>query len=255
MAGTAKTSKFMLGSASLMIGAQANLYDLSPTNSLGLVKNISITSDPTFTDLTQGTKNTVVYSMLTGSPVKISAEVYEYTAANLAYGLSLDGSSLTSLTAAGVTSAIIAGGTTPTTQVPLVDASMFAANDNILISDGTDDNLLPRKIVSIATNTLTVDSTIKQTLAAGATVRKVNLVDVGSTVDGPFLAGKIAGKLVDGTPVVLLLPKIRITKGFTMNWSTNDYGNLPYEIEVIDLISTDTFYANFTTKKAQLYIP
>ena len=42
MAGEAKTDSFMLGAATVMIGAMADLYDLNPTDhSIGLVKNFS----------------------------------------------------------------------------------------------------------------------------------------------------------------------------------------------------------------------
>lgn len=257
MAGTAKTSRFNIGSGTLMLGPQSALFDLNPaTHSLGLVKNLQVTSDPQFVDLTQGSKNTVVWSMLTASPVRLSAEVYEYTAKNMAYGLSLDGSSLANQTQSTTLTSGINGTVVPVTVLPVASAAGLANNDVVMLQEpDSDDNFLVRKITNIAGLNVTIDPNIKAEFPTGSIVRKVNTVDVGSQADNPYFAAAIAGKLADGTPVLARFPKVRVTKGFTFAFNSEQYGNLPYEIEVMDLLPSDTFYADFKTKKAQLFTP
>ena len=91
-AGSAKTESFNLGAATVMIGPKEDVLDLTPEkHSIGLVKNFSFTSNDQYIDLTQGVRNSVVYSVKTGTEVSASMEVYEYTSKNLAYALGLEG--------------------------------------------------------------------------------------------------------------------------------------------------------------------
>lgn len=91
-AGSAKSESFNLGAATVMIGPKEDVLDFTPEkNSIGLVKNFSFSSNDQYIDLTQGVRNTVVYSVKTGSEITASMEVYEYTPRNLAYALGLEG--------------------------------------------------------------------------------------------------------------------------------------------------------------------
>lgn len=259
MAGTAQTTRFMRGAATIMLGGSNNLWDLQPsTNSLGLAKNVSVMTEPVFIDLTQGTTNSLVYSMLTGNPLKISAEIFEYTAKNLNYGLSLNGGGVNTFSASTVQrSTGIDGDPTPTTDVLVADTTGFSVNDYIMIvPPGADDAMLVRQIATVVTSPakFTVTHAINIDVAL-YTVKKVNLVKVGDTLStNPFLACKIAGQLVDGTPAVFLFPKVRVTKGFTMAFNVDQYGFLPFELQVYDQLSTDPFYSEFPTSKGGLYI-
>jgi len=217
MAGEAKTNAFMLGSATVMLGPQADLFTLAPsTHSIGLVKNFTTSSEPQYTDLTQGVKNTIVYSVMTSNRIRAQMEVYEYTSKNIAYALGLNGSALTAISASTTTTAATA---------------------------------------AVATNTLTLNAALPVALASGAVVQKVNPIDVGSTADQPFLSAKIVGQLADGTEVGLLLPKVRITAGFTLGFTTDNFGNLPMEFTCYDLTSDDPNYAVFSGKQGMLFTP
>lgn len=91
-AGSAKTESFNLGAATVMIGPKEQVLDLTPEkHSIGLVKNFTFSANDQYIDLTQGVRNTVVYSVKTGSEITASMEVYEYTSKNLAYALGLEG--------------------------------------------------------------------------------------------------------------------------------------------------------------------
>lgn len=93
MAGEARTTNFMLGTAEVMIGPRDKLFELTPElNSVGLVKNFVCEATKEQVELGQGIQNTLVHIRSTGSTARASCEVYEFTSKNLAYALSLDGS-------------------------------------------------------------------------------------------------------------------------------------------------------------------
>lgn len=259
MAGEALTGKFMLGTATVMVGLPADMENFQPsTHSIGLVKNFSITSDPAYTELTHGKKNSIVASVMTSNPVRATMEVFEYTSRNLAYALGLDGSVLSAPGAAvtsTVTDVVTDGSPTPTSTVSLVSVTGFAINDWIMIQQGTEDRVIVRKVtaVTVGTNDLTVTPVVSQDISAGATVTKVNKVDVGSKDEQPFLAAVIVGTLADESEVVIQIPKLRIVKGFHLAFQTDNFGNLPIEFTVYDQVSTDTHYADFAGASARIF--
>jgi hypothetical protein len=256
MAGTALTDKFMLGAASVMVGPQASLFDLVPsTHGLGMVKNFQITFEPSSIDLTQGINNTTVMSVVNGGDMRAQMEVYEYTAKNLSYGLGLDGSALTTFAVATTTSGITDGSPTPTATVNVTSAAGLSVNDYILIADTAagDDVVFARKITAIVSNALTVSPSIAVDIPSGATVTKVNAINAGQPTQGLFLGAKIVGKLANGDMCTILLPKVRIVRGFSVGFQTDQYASMPFELKILDLVSTDTNYAEFNPNRARIY--
>lgn len=253
MAGEAKTNSFMLGSATVMIGPQADLFTLAPsTHAIGLVKNFTVSNEPQYTDLTQGVKNQIVYSVMTGNRIRAQMEVYEYTSKNISYALGLNGSALTPIAATTTTSAATAAAAT---SITVTSPTGLTVGTWISIQEGTDDKIFYRRITAVATNVLTLNAALPVALLTGATVQKVNVIDVGSTVDQPFLSAKIVGSLADGTEVGMLYPKIRITAGFTLGFTTDNFGNLPMEFTMYDLTSDDPNYADFAGVQGKLFTP
>lgn len=260
MAGEAKTTKFMLGSATVLVGPMANLWNLTPAaHAIGLVKNFTISSEPGYTDLPQGTKNTMIYSVMTSNTVKAQMEVYEYTAQNINYSLGLDGATVVPQTAAISTSvASAASNAVLFTFASAAELAPFAVGDWVMIQNGTDDQVFIRKVSAKSVAgpfTLTVSTAVPNTsaLPIGTAVRKVNAVDVGSKNDQPFLAAVIIGELADGTEIRMMIPKMRITNGFTLGFVTDNYGNLPFEFSLYDLVPGDALYADFAGKQAILF--
>ena len=253
MAGLALTDNFMLTTATVMIGAPEDLHDLNPVdNSIGLVKNFACTSEPAYTELTQGVKNTIVFSVLTSNPVRASMEVFEYSAKNLNFALGLDGTSVTPATTETTTTGSVAA--SPASKVlPVTSATGITTGKTLLIDKNGDDDFVIRKVVSVASLNVTVDEFLPA-LASGVKVYVVNVVDVGSKTEQPFFSAKVAGKLANGKHVVLLFPKIRITKGFNMAFSSDNYGNLPFEFAIYDLVATDPAYAYFGGANAKIMV-
>jgi hypothetical protein len=254
MAGEAKSTDFMLATATVMIGPAASLFDLDPaTHSIGLVKNFQMRTEPSFTELTQGVKNSLVYSVMTANPTRLSCEVYEYTAKNMGYALGLNGASFAPNTVSTTLSGAVDGATTPTLIIPVVAATGLNAGDYLMIPYGAEDQVLVRKIVSINALDVTVNKTVTILLPSGSPVNKVHAISVGAKDNENFFGAKIVGRLANGTNVVALFPKIRMTGGFAMQFQTNDYGNLPFELTCYDLIPTDPFYSEFLNEQAKLF--
>ena len=257
MAGNAVTNKFMLATATVMLGLQADMKDLNPTtHSIGLVKNFTLTDAPVETELTQGVTNELVYSVRTANPVKAAMEVYEYTAKNLSYALGLTGA--TSVTTLTVSTTLGTNFTTgsPGTSILVADSTGIAANDYIMIMIDNTENFLLRKVVSVSlaspNDTIVVDKQISVNLTAGITIKKVNALSIGSKTNPAYFSAKVSGVLPDGTPMTVEMPKVRITKGFNLAFITSGFGNLPFKMSLYSLVAADPFYADFLDKQAVL---
>lgn len=249
MAGLAKTDAFMLGSASVMVGPVASLMTLDTAQSLGMVKNIMLKSAPAFTDLTQGIKNTLVYSVMTGNDVTVEGEIYEATARNLSYMAGLDGSSIVAAADKNLPG-VIASATTITMAAP--DVALFTAGaegvgDYVMIQIGEDDQVMIRRVQTAATTTLTLGVALPASFAIAANVKvsRCNNIALGSQADQPFLAAKIVGTLANGEEAVILLPKIRITSGLNYAFKTDNFDNMPLSMKLFDLVAADPFYSMF----------
>lgn len=249
MAGEALTDAFMLGTATLMLGPVADLDQLNPEeHSVGLAKNVTMKTTPGFTELTQGVKNTTVFSVQTSNKVMVSGEVYEYTTKNLAYSVGLDGSTFApqSVESTVATQMALTLGITGTAMVLATGGGTpFAADDDILIKIGNQDQVYLRKIVSKSTDTLTLNVGLPVAVPVGAVVQVVSVLGVGSKEDQPFLAAKIVGKLANGETIMIDIPKVRITSGASLAFKTDGYDNIPMELTVYDLVATDPFYTRF----------
>lgn len=247
MAGEAKTNAFMLGTATVMLGDREDLFDFTPANhSIGLVKNFNLTVDQSYTDLGQGLTNQTVFSVKTGSKIMATMEAYEYTGKNLTYALGMEGFSAG---AAITASSSIIGTPAPTDTGFTMSGALagLVVGDYIKIQTGNNDQVLVRKVASITGAALTFVDPLPAAPAEGATVSKMNVIPLGSSTacEDTFVAAKIVGTLADCSEVVLLLPKVKVTKGFNMAFNSNDFQNLPLELTVYDLLADDDHYAAF----------
>lgn len=248
MPGAALTDAFMLGAATVMLGAQSDLLSLNTAHSIGLVKNVQFKSTPSFTDLTQGVKNTLVYSVMTGNNVEVSGELSEYTSKNLSYLAGLDGSQIVAQTVGTTVATAITAPTPPALSAAtlvVTSATGIAANDYIIVAVNNDDQVFIKKVLSISTNTLTLDSGFPVGIPLNASVKKANIVALGSQSDQPFLSCKIVGKLANGDQHAILLPKVKITSGIQETFKTDGFDSMPLSLAVYDLVASDPNYAMF----------
>lgn len=257
MAGEAKTTEFLLSTATVMVGPAADVFGLTPDkHSIGLVKNVQAGADPKFVELTQGINAQVVMSVNTELQTRISAEVYEYTARNFAYAAQLDGSdtSFDPLTVVSTLSADAATGTT--LNLSAGDGADWEAGDYGAMQDGdSPDKVHIFKVASVAVDAVTLD----EGFAIPATVTysklttkiyKVRNIKVGAVPEQPVFGVKMVGLLPgSGQPVTLIFPKVKITKGLNLAFQTNDFANMPFEFTPYALVAADPFYAEFGSTK------
>lgn len=243
MAGEAITNRFMLGTATVSIGPMADLQDLGVAQSLGLAKNLTLKSTPKFTDLSQGVKNTLVASVMTGNDLEVSGEIYEYTAKNLAYSLGLDGSTYVE---AAVSTTLTAETALLSAVLNVTSATGITAGKWLSVHANALDQIFIRKVVSVAALAVTVSSDFPVAIPSGAKVQVVDMVPAGSKKDQPYLGCKIVGQIADGSWITILLGKVRITSGISMAFKTEGFDNIPFKLSVFDLVSTDPNLALFT---------
>jgi hypothetical protein len=68
----------------------------------------------------------------------------------------------------------------------------------------------------------------------------VNMIPVGSDEVQPYYGIKIVGILPNGNePVTIICPKAKITAGFNIGFTTDNYGNMPFEFTPYDLTKED----------------
>lgn len=246
MAGEALTTQFMLGTATVMLGAPSEMLDLVPAaNSIGLVKSVNVTTEPAFTDLTQGVQNKLVYSVKTNNAAKVAFEVYEYTARNMSYGLGLDAGANSVVPSPSTTLGVAS--TSGATTLTVTLATGMLAGDWIIIEDAAIDKTYVRKILSVAANVLTLTTALPAlVIPIGAVVRKSPVIAMGTNLlTQPFLSAKIVGTTAEGKPMALLFPKVRVTNGFNLGFVTDNFGNMPFELTVYDLAASDPHYVLF----------
>jgi hypothetical protein len=259
MAGEAKTTNFMLGDATVMIGDQADLFNLNPAaHSIGLVKNFTVSVDNQYIELTQGVKNTIVDSQITQSTAKATMEVYEATAKNLRYGLGLSGTGLVATGAA--TNLFSSAAAAATTAIVTGDVTAgFAAGDWVEFSEGEDTVHIAKLSAAptVSTNTtltfLGFPIPTGVTFTAAAKVRKVAVTNVASVQAQPYLSAKVVGKLANGEKMTIMFPKLRIVQGFNLSFTSSDYGNMPFEFTPYAQVAGDVNYSKVPDSTAPLF--
>ena len=249
MAGETKTNAYLLGNATLMIAPFGSVdpFIMDPdTYSLGMVKNVTLGVEADTVELRHGIQQNLVDSHRSNVRTTVSAEVYEYTAQNLFRGLSVNKTAVApkrgTLTAAATGSAT----TITISSDPLPgqsDTGITAVGDIpvgstvLLQRKGKEDYVFPVRVTAtttVSTNvyTVTVAIPVGVSFAIGDTVWVVNEVPVGSLEEGDFFQVKAVGTLSNyRKPMALILPKVKIRSGFTINFSETDYGNMPFQFD------------------------
>lgn len=260
MAGEAKTNEFLLTTATVMLGPSEDVFGLVPDlHSIGLVKNVQVNGETSFVELTQGIQNAVVAAVNTGNQTRISAEVYEYTARNLAYGAYLDGT-LPEFDAYTDNVYELANDSTSATGTSIAlatgDGTDFVAGDYVILQDDLQpDKVHVGKVASKATDTLTLTAgtaipAATSFLGARTTVRRVHGIKFGSVAKQPTYGAKLVGLLPEsGEPVTLIFPKVKVTKGLSLAFQTDNFSNMPFEFTPYALTLSDAHYGEFGSTK------
>lgn len=264
MPGTAKTSSFLLSTATVMLGPLADLHNLNPVaHSVGLAKNFQMTFDPQYTELTQGITNTIVMSVRTAEAIRASFEVYEYTLRNIGYAAGLDASGITFDSTAGLlltTTSVTAAATAIT--VTGDQTLIYPVGTYFFLQAGTDDQVHIAKVSAVAFASTVTTITFAGfpipddvTFPIGSRVGVVKKVAVGSGVlFQPELAAKIVGILPkNNEPFTILLPKVKVTRGLNISFDSANFTNMPFELTPYSQNASDPFYAEYGAASSILF--
>jgi len=279
MAADTKTNAYLLGNATLMMTPFGNdPFALTPaTDSIGMVKNIAMNVESDTIELRNGIQQILVDSQKSNVRTTLSCEVYEFSAANLFRGLSLNratvapkrGKLKTALSGASAQTTITVNTNPlpgdPTSGVSAIGDIPVGATVMLQRANGEDDYVYPARVTA-ATTVATGDYTVTIAVpagvafAAGDNVWVVNEVPLGSQDDQDFFSLKIAGTLSNyDKPVVMIIPKVKISKGFQINFSETDYGSMPFEFTPFYLNSTEAAVGRMaeigTKRTGYTYIP
>lgn len=264
MSGEAKTSKFLLADATVMVGPRADVFELTPAlHSLGLAKRVQANAEPQWAELTQGISKQVVFSVNTGINSTVSAEIYEYTARNLAYGAGIDASGV-SYDEFTTTFALASQLTDASSTIPLATGAgaSFTVGDFLVLQKDESDLVCVIKVGSVATDTITpaagygLPTGVTWPVATTRVFRVRNPLKVGTQNDDGLLGVKIVGVMPDNQrPMTLIFPKARIQKGLNVAFQEEDFANMMFEFKPYALLPADTFYADFAGNKSWMVLP
>lgn len=252
MAGEAITTNFMLGSATVMLGPLASLMDLTPElHSIGLVKNVAVTNTPGFTELTQGVKNQLVYSVKTQNDTTVKFEAYEYTGRNMAHALGL---ATGNIAVAAPVATTLSGATTASATTISVTSATGITTGKWLVIELSTDRIYVRQVASVASLVVTLTQALPAVvIPTAAVVRVVDTLDIGSSAAQEYASCKIVGVTAEGKAVGFLFPKVQVSNGFNLAFTTDNFGNMPFELKVFDLTSTDVFYSTFGQRQGVMF--
>lgn len=240
---------FLIGNATVMVAPQAtDVFSLNPDqHSIGMVKNVTVGVESDTIELRNGILQALVDSQKSNVRMTTTFEGYEFSAQNLYRSLGYAQNAVVQRRRGRLTAAAAAGATSLTIEslpIPGDANSGITAIGNIpsgatvLIQKANQpDYVFPVRTTAATTGSGPYVATISavptgMSFAVGDIVWIVNELDIGSTItQGDFFCMKIAGTLsAYNVPLVVVFPKIKITKGFNLSFSETDYSNLPFEV-------------------------
>lgn len=246
--GTAKTDKFLIGSCSMLIGAVGDPASLDESNSMGLVKDVTLEFTPTYTDLQQGVENKTIFSVKTGNDTRITGTSYEFTDHNLAYAAGLNGDDIEVIegTPYTVTAAADDSGVVSLTVDDPTKPVVLAKGDTVVLHSKEFSVITEVVDASeLSTQKLKVAGDWHAKVTEGAKVTKVNVLALGRKQKPAYYSAKLVGELPNGDVAVVLVPKAQFKSGLSMAFTTSDFSNLNMELAPMALLQSDEAYKQY----------
>lgn len=258
-----KKNAFMLSSAELMLApfGDTPVFDLTPADhGVGLAKEIAVVIDSSNIDLTAGIAQALVDTKRTNVQTSITGSVMEFSAENLlrSQGLATGARAqplrgkLKTAAAGGAVSLTINDNPIPGEPASSLGttAGTIASGDTLLIQHPTIPELVFPCRATGASTYATGDHTVAiaapnaiptgMSFPVGSNVWVVSEVPVGSIDQGDLFSVKIVGTLANyNRPVVCVVPKVQITKGFNLSFTETEYGGMPWEMRGLLLTASE----------------
>lgn len=252
-----KNPKFVIGNATVMLAPfSEDVFALTPDeHSVGMVKAVTVTQEANQITLRNGVMQNQVDAVKSNVNMTTTFEGYEFSAENLMHSLGLQGAtvkrlrgSLTADAEASDTTISIASYPIPGDTGSAIDATGDIPVGAVLLLQKADqpDHVYPVKTTAATTGTgpyiATIPALTADTeFATGDTVWVMNEINAGSIDQDEYFCVKIVGTLsANDEPIVVIIPKVRITRGFNLSFSETDYSNLPFELSPILMSKSET---------------
>lgn len=269
-----KNPKFVIGNATVMLAPfTENVFELNPDDhSVGMVKSVALEQSADQITLKNGIQQLTVDTQKSNVNMTVTFEGYEFDARNLTYALGLAGSTVKRLRGRLTADAAAAAATISVESYPVPgdSASMIDAVGDVpvgatLLLQNPDepDEVYPIAVTEATTGTgpyvVTINGGAPVDMTTGWIVWVVNEIDVGSFDDDDFFCAKIVGTLsANNEPIVVVIPKLKVSRGFNLTFSETDYSNLPFELAPIVLTKAEAadqpHLAGFDKTLAKAYV-
>lgn len=263
MPGEARTSKVILSEATIMVGPRADVFDLTPAkHSLGLSKQVKVDVTHGFAELTQGVTQQVAFSVNNSIESVVNAEIYEFTARNLAYAAQIDATGTAFDEAENMFSLGADFDDADTTlTLGTGEGTSVAAGDYLVVQRDKGDTVAVVKVASVATDVVTLATgfgapTGETFTALNSRVFRVRKpITVGET-DSPLYGIKLVGVMPENRrPITLIFPKVRMQKGLMANFDASNFSSMPFEFKPLALLTSDAHYAELPGNKQFMILP
>jgi len=243
-----KSPSFLIGNATVMLAPQAtDVFSLTPTlHSVGMVKNVNLSVESDSIELRNGILQNLVDSKKSNVRMNVTFEGYEFSAANLYRALGFATNATIQRKRGVLASAAASGATTlsvNSSPVPGDAASAITAIGDIpsgstlvIQKANAPDVVFPVRTTAVASGAGPYSLTVSaiptgMSFDVGDIVWVVNEMAVGDQRTEDFFCMKIAGTLSNhNVPLVVIFPKVKIMRGFQLQFSETDYANLPFEV-------------------------
>jgi hypothetical protein len=257
MANDVQQNAFLIGDATVMMAPQAtDVFSLTPAlHSIGMVKAVTVGMEADTIDLRHGIQQNLIDQKRSAVRTPVSFQGFEFTAQNLFRALGYSnvaiqrkhGTLTAPLAAAGTSASVASAPISGDSASGITGVGDIPAGSTLLIQRDADSSyVFPVRTTGAATGagpyTVTLSSGVPtgMSFAIGDEVWVVNELGVGQQKDTDFFCMKIAGTLSNyDVPIVVVLPKVKVVRGFNLTFSETDYSNMPFEVSPFFLTATE----------------
>lgn len=235
--GSAVTTKFSIGTAELRVGPLTDAGNLDATFSVGLLDSVSLSVEQEAAELEGGFPRKLVDTAIIRQSVSLTATVREYSRRNLRL---LVGEGIGGVAPVDFATTMDAGeilGST-TIDVPTGKGASFTAGDIITIyPTGYPEKVSVCRVVSIATDTLTLDAGTPTLYAydAGTPIFISRPIALGAVSQTNYFAVTLVQKEnSSGRPLVWNFWKGAIASGLNLETNAEDFASTELQINLLE---------------------
>lgn len=242
--GSAKTNRFMIGTAELRVGAMSAAAKLTQAHSVGLIDNASVNYSRETAQLVGGFPQKVVDETPKAENTTITATMREYSRRNL--GIMLGQGTLTDAADVITTASGVMTGAAAAPVLPTATTTGFMAGDTCVAYVVGQPELVAVVVIgtvtastSIALGAMDSDlfTAINAAVTAGRTLKlfKAALISVGNLSQTEYMAVSLVQKdLKTGRPIVFNFWKCSVQGGLDYGTNADDYASTELTLNVLE---------------------